>query len=201
MACAIGSAWPWASLAAGYLVARTVLQPAAPDEAIVTRITSIRGPRFYRIQIWTFGIENIMGSPWIGIGLADWQRAALDGVVERRRVLARWSRCERGCRRWCCCIAAIVMLVRAVRQFVCAVWTTRPAAMALRLDTSLIASVLAALTVHLWNAMHAHFFFFIGLGGWLADAKRVKQVTSAKAVTPQVLQWQATPHGWPQPVR
>jgi hypothetical protein len=37
---------------------------------------------------------------------------------------------------------------------------------------SLTALLLVACTVHYWNVPYAYFFFFLGLGGWMADPLR-----------------------------
>ncbi|MEL6872289.1 MAG: hypothetical protein AAFO62_05755, partial [Pseudomonadota bacterium] len=39
---------------------------------------------------------------------------------------------------------------------------------------SFLALTLIACTVHFWNVMHAYFFFFIGLSGWLADPMKAR---------------------------
>jgi hypothetical protein len=46
---------------------------------------------------------------------------------------------------------------------------------------SLLAFCLLGATVHFWNVPHALFYFFLGLGGAIADPKRVAQVASRVA--------------------
>ena len=50
---------------------------------------------------------------------------------------------------------------------------------------SLIALSLAACTVHFWNALYAYFFFFLGLGGFMADPKRVRARAPKAVAQPQ----------------
>ena len=46
---------------------------------------------------------------------------------------------------------------------------------------SFLAIAIAGGTVHYWNSLYAYFFFLIGMGGWLADAKPLKAVAKATA--------------------
>jgi hypothetical protein len=39
---------------------------------------------------------------------------------------------------------------------------------------SITAFILVGFTVHFWNVLHAYFFFYLGMAGWLADPLRVK---------------------------
>jgi hypothetical protein len=61
---------------------------------------------------------------------------------------------------------------------------------------SLIALVLIGCTVHFWNVLHAHVFFFLGLAGWIADRRRVR------AAKPRMTEAYVAPtwppaHAWP----
>lgn len=175
-------------LAAGYLVLE-VFSSRPAYEAIVTRITIDSWTAFYRIQIWTFGIENIKSSPWIGIGLADWQRASW---MASSSVDAFWLLIpmRTGLPSLLLLLAAIALLVRSVHRGRDVGTDETLRRLAFAWTTSLIALGLAALTVHYWNAIHAYCFFFLGLGGWLANPlpqSAVQAVSPLTASSPPVM--------------
>jgi hypothetical protein len=159
-------------LAAFYIVA-AIIGTRSPLTIIATGFTLDSWTGFYRTQIWEHGLQNVWSSPWTGIGLADWERpqwmaaATIDAfwlVVTMRAG-----------------ITAFLMLAAAILLLLCAVvaGTRRQDAVTRRLARgwimSLIALSLVACTVHLWNVPHAHFFFFLGLAGWMADRRRERR--------------------------
>jgi O-antigen ligase len=178
--------------------AAEVASTRSPLTIIATGFTLDSWTGYYRTLIWQHGLENVWGSPWIGIGLADWERPqwmAAATVDAFWLVVAMRS----GIPAFLLLAAAILLLVRAVvvRMRRMDIEMRR---MARGWIISLIALVLVACTVHLWNVVHAHLFFFIGLAGWLADANRTRQAKPAQTAMPPRVQWQATPDGWPRPV-
>jgi hypothetical protein len=150
-------------------------------EAIVTRITLDPWTAFYRIQIWTFGLENLWANPVFGIGLADWQRA---DWMTSASVDAFWLLVpmRAGLPALLLLLAAITLLIRAVH---------RPAGgrdratqgFAVAWTVSLLAIGLAGLTVHYWNSIHAYCFMFLGLGAWMADPRALPAAARGVAKT------------------
>jgi hypothetical protein len=64
---------------------------------------------------------------------------------------------------------------------------------------SLIALAMLACTVHLWNAVYAYFFFFLGSAGWIADPVR-RAVTRYAAGERRRSQAQPQPSPAPPPL-
>jgi hypothetical protein len=70
---------------------------------------------------------------------------------------------------------------------------------------SLIALSLIGVTVHFWNVLYAFFFFFIGIGGWLADPKPARATAKSRSkrhrtYTMPFANSPSYPAGaWPQP--
>jgi hypothetical protein len=62
---------------------------------------------------------------------------------------------------------------------------------------SLIALSLIGCTVHYWNVLHAYFFFFLGLGGWLADPLRVRAKARKRGAAPPMTVLSPSPQQQP----
>ena len=45
-----------------------------PVQILISVATFDPWTGYYRMLIWEYGLENVWGSPWVGIGLADWER-------------------------------------------------------------------------------------------------------------------------------
>ncbi len=176
-------------LAALYLVA-WIAGTRSPLTIIATGFTLDPWTGYYRTLIWQHGLENVWTSPWIGIGLSDWERPqwmAAATVDAFWLVVAMRS----GIPAFLLLAAAILLLMRAVGSRIKRMDADHRR-MARGWIISLIALSLLACTVHLWNVVHAHFFFFVGLGGWLADPRRVKAAVLKARLQPR-LQWPPAP--------
>jgi hypothetical protein len=188
-----------AALGMLYVIA-SLIATRSPLTIIATGFTLDAWTGFYRTLIWQHGLENVWASPWIGIGLADWERPqwmAAATVDAFWLVVAMRS----GIPAFLLLVLAIGLLVRAV-----VVRLSRMDRYIRRMARgwifSLIALSMIACTVHLWNVVHAHFFFFIGLAGWLADRKRVRTTMAGTAPAPVAMRkWVATSAAWPQPAQ
>jgi hypothetical protein len=77
-------------------------------------------------------------------------------------------------------IAAIGFLVAAIHRQRRGS-TAKLRRFALAWTISLVALSLAGCTVHYWNAIHAYFFFFLGLLAWVGDGKLAAQRARALA--------------------
>lgn len=116
-------------------------------------------------------MANVWASPWTGIGLADWVRPwwMISDTVD-----AFWlvTMMRQGLPALVLLALAIVLLVRSVIKNRDRHTDEQTRLIALGWMMSLIALSLIGATVHYWNVLHTYFFFFIGLGGWIADPAR-----------------------------
>lgn len=146
-------------------------------EAIATNITLDPWTAYYRVLIWTHGLTTVANNPLIGIGLADWTRAwwmASSSVDAFWLVIMMRS----GLPALLFLALAIGLLLRGVHRN-SGIMPPAYRRIARGWTISLFALSLAALTVHYWNSIHAYYFLFLGLAGWLADPK--SRATQARA--------------------
>lgn len=166
-------------IAAGVIFAAfgavSLVATRSPFAIIATGFTIDSWTGYYRLMIWQYGLDNVWANPWVGIGLNEWERP---GWMVSSTVDSFWLVIAmRGG------IPAIVLLVAAVALVARSVGTRmlRFDRLRRRLATgwmiSLLALSLVGCTVHFWNVPFAFFFFFLGLGGCLADPMR--SVTAA----------------------
>ncbi len=157
------------TVVAGLYIGATLASNRGPIAIIATGFTIDSWTGYYRLMIWEHGLDNVWAHPLLGIGQLDWVRpkwmvsATIDAfwlVIAMRT----------GIPALLLVMAAIVLMVRGVvrgrrRR------NAEPAARRIALGwvISLVALSLAASTVHLWNVVFAYYFFFLGLGGWIAD--------------------------------
>jgi hypothetical protein len=136
-------------------------------EAIVTRLTIDSGTAYYRLQIWTYGLDNVWDNPLWGIGRSNWTRV---WWMASNSVDAFWLviMIRVG-------IPAALLLVLAILLLLSGVYrgARRQNPETARLSHAWMISILAmicvALTVHYWDSSHAYFFMLLGAGGWIAD--------------------------------
>lgn len=163
-----------------------------PLQLLITGMTFDPWTGIYRTWIWEHGLANVWASPWTGLGLADWERP--DWMVASTidsfwLVLAMRS----GIPAFLILALAIGLLMRAVvrrgsrskdpiRRRLAAGWMI-----------SLLALCLLGATVHYWNVLHTAFFFYLGLGGMLADPKPMRKPR------PRAASHQHPAAVWPEP--
>ncbi len=155
----------------GMYVGATLVSNRSPINLIATGMTFDSWTGFYRLQIWENGLNNVWANPILGIGLGEWDRPTwmISSTVD-----AFWlvTAMRGGIPGFLILVCAIVLLGRG--SVVRGIKNRDPNIK--RLATgwmmSLIALCLVATTVHFWNVLNAYFFFFLGLGGWLADPKK-----------------------------
>jgi len=168
------------SIAALLLIA-SMFSNRSPFAWIATGMTLDSWTGYYRLLIWEHGLENVWAHPWFGIGLDDWKRpwwmvsSSVDAfwlVLTMRTgvpaflllataiILLLWSTARLGGQ------SRDVLIRRATKAWV----------------MSLLALALVGCTVHYWNVLHAFFFFFLGMAGWIADPKpaRVRRKTGQR---------------------
>lgn len=165
------------ALAAVY-IAMSMLSNRSPIAFIATGMTLDPWTGFYRLQIWEAGLQNVWASPWTGIGLGDWERPwwMISDTVD-----AFWlvTGMRQGIPAFLLLALAIILLARSVlkRRWRHADGQAQRIAMGWMM--SLIALSLVGATVHYWNVLHTFFFFFIGLGAWIADPTRMAVANSS----------------------
>ncbi|MFM9941095.1 MAG: O-antigen ligase family protein [Hyphomicrobiaceae bacterium] len=163
-----------------YIMA-SIVGTRSPLTIIATGFTLDSWTGYYRTVIWEWGLMSVWAHPWLGIGLADWERP--DWMISST-VDAFWLvvTMRAGIPAFLLLSLAIALLVRAV-----VVGSKRQPVEVRRMARgwimSLIALSLIACTVHLWNVPFAHFFFFLGLSGWIADRRRERK-SKAQPVAP-----------------
>jgi len=172
----------WLTIAtlAGLYIGASMVATRSPIAFVATGMTLDPWTGFYRLQIWENGLENVWANPWVGIGLADWVRP---WWMVSPTVDAFWLviTMREG-------IPAIVLIGLAMGLLARAVLKGRRLhanrtvrTIALGWMMSLIALTLIGCTVHYWNVLHAYFFFFLGLGGWIADPTRAARMAIGAA--------------------
>lgn len=158
---------------AGLFTGISLVATRSPFTILATGFTFDPWTGFYRTQIWENGLANVAANWLTGIGLAEWTRPAW---MVSSTIDAFWLvvMVRMGLPAIVLLLGAIFLLTRAVMRNGSRAKDKATRRLATGWLISLTALMLVACTVHFWNVLHAFFFFFIGLGGWLADVKRVK---------------------------
>ena len=152
-------------------------------EAIVLRITIDAWTAYYRLQIWTYGLENVWSHPLFGIGRSDWSRV---WWMSSSSVDAFWLVIMMRVG-----IPAPVLLGLSMILLIAGVYRgarRTPSRDVRQLShawmISIMALVFVALTVHYWNSIHAYFFMLLGAGGWIADPVRQRAPLAVRQAVP-----------------
>lgn len=144
-----------------------LLSTKTPFHVFVNYFTFSKQSAYNRILLFEYGTAEVARHPIFGIGLGDWQRPSWmsDSMDNFWLVTAvRYG------------IPAFLLLVGMLLGSVWAVgqrkglppeWRRARHAWAF----TLFGISVAAATVHLWNALFVLFFFLIGAGAWLLDAR------------------------------
>ncbi|MEZ5817507.1 MAG: hypothetical protein R3D44_10525 [Hyphomicrobiaceae bacterium] len=171
----------------------------SPFALIATGLTLDSWTGYYRLMIWEHGLWNVWWNPWMGIGLNDWVRPQW---MASPTVDAFWLviAMKGGIPSFLLLAAGIVFVGHGVNA---GMRRTGPETRSLATGwmVSLVALSLVGCTVHYWNVPFAYFFFFLGLGGCLADPLR-RTVVSATPTVParpvKRVRWIApAPAPWP----
>jgi len=168
------------AIIAGLYIGASVVSNRSPANLIATGMTFDAATGFYRLQIWEHGLANVWANPVLGIGLAEWDRPAW---MASSTVDTFWlvTAMRGGIPGFLILVCAILLIGRAVVVRGIKNRDKGIKQLATGWMMSLIAVCLIACTVHYWNVLNAFFFFFIGLGGWLADPKKKSARSAAVA--------------------
>jgi hypothetical protein len=164
-----------------------ILSNRGAIEAIVLRVTIDAWTAYYRLQIWTYGLENVWSNPLFGIGRSEWSRV---WWMSSSSVDAFWLVIMMRVG-----IPAPVLLGLSMIGLIVAVYrgalrspSQQVRQLAYAWMISIIALVCVALTVHYWNSIHAYFFMLMGAGGWIADPVRRRVSHPVRRAVPAVVQ-------------
>jgi hypothetical protein len=157
--------------AVGLYVGASLVMKRTPVEFIATGLTLDPWTGYYRLQIWEWGMLNVWANPWVGIGHNDWVRAEwmAAGTADSLWLVIMM---QQGLPAIALIGLAIVLLTRAVALRIKRTSDPMEQRIARGWIMSLIALAMLACTVHLWNAVYAYLFFFLGSAGWIADPVR-----------------------------
>ncbi len=184
---------------AGIYIGMSLLSSRSPIAFIATGMTLDPWTGFYRMQIWENGMLNVWASPWTGIGLDDWERPwwMISDTID-----AYWlvTTMRQGIPAFLLLALAIILLGRDVMKRRHRHTDGQAHKIAIGWMMSLIALSLVGVTVHYWNVLHAYFFFFIGLGAWIADPTRAALASFAGKARAPDRATDAKRSGWPEPV-
>lgn len=171
------------ALIAGLFIGVALISSRGPVQIIATTFTLDSWTGYYRTQIWEFGLQNVWAHPWAGIGLGEWDRPKW---MVSSTVDAFWlvTAMRSGIPGFLLIAVPTVLIGRAVVKRAIHGRDANRRRMAQGWMISLVALCLIATTVHYWNVVQAFFFFFIGLGGWLADPVRERARVAAGATRP-----------------
>ncbi len=155
----------------GLYIGASMFSTRSPIAFVATGMTFDPWTGYYRLQIWEHGMANVWASPWTGIGLAEWDRPwwMVSSTVDAFWLVITM---RQGIPSFLVLALAIVLLGRAVVKRAGRNPDLRMRKLMLGWMMSLIALCLIGVTVHYWNVLYAYFFFFLGLGGALADPRR-----------------------------
>lgn len=164
------------SVLVGLYIGASVVMTRSPINLIATGMTLDSWTGYYRLQIWEHGLSNVYANPWLGIGLSDWERPwwMVSPTIDAFWLVVAMREGIPG-------IAMLILGVALIMRSVIKRGLRHSHAETRRLARgwimSMIALSLIGCTVHFWNVLHAFFFFFIGLAGWIADPVRVRALT------------------------
>lgn len=146
----------------------SLVMTRTPVSFVATGFTLDSSTGYYRLLIWQHGFENVLANPWIGIGLADWERPEW---MASATVDAYWlvTTMRSGIPAFLMLATVVILVVRAAirRRRVSRSHAERQAALGWLIAFTALS--LVACTVHYWNVLHSYFFFILGLAGWLAN--------------------------------
>ena len=152
----------------------------SPAQLLITLATFDPWTGLYRLAIWEHGLDNLWGSFWFGIGMADWVRPEW---MYSSTIDAYWLvlPLRTGAPAFLLLVTGIALIAYGVASRGRTSRDRLRSNMAAGWMMSLLAICLLGATVHFWNVPHALFYFFLGLGGAIADPKRVAQAVSRAA--------------------
>lgn len=176
----------------GLYIGASMFSNRSPIAFVATGMTFDSWTGYYRLQIWEHGMNNVWANPWTGIGLAEWERPwwMVSSTVDAFWLVITM---RQGIPSFIVLALAIALLGHAVVQRSSRNPDLRMRKLMQGWMMSLIALCLIGATVHYWNVLYAYFFFFLGLGGALADPRRAPAPAIVSSSQPPMRTRQATP--------
>lgn len=174
--------WITVAVLVGLYLGASMVATRSPIAFVATGMTLDPWTGFYRLQIWEHGLENVWANPWTGIGLGDWVRPwwMVSATVDAFWLVIAM---REGIPAFLLVATAILLLARGILKGRLLHADRHVRRIGLGWMMSLIALILIGCTVHYWNVLHAYFFFFLGLGGWIADPTRAARMAAGVAQT------------------
>ncbi|MCH2095440.1 MAG: hypothetical protein MK160_10035 [Rhodobacteraceae bacterium] len=160
----------WASLFTLFAVTYILidlLSTRTPFHVFINYFTFSKHSAYNRILIFEFGSAEVARNPIFGIGLGDWERPVwMSDSIDNFWLLTAVRYGLPALFLMLCLLFGLVWAV-GQRKKLPPEWRRARHAWAF----TLFGITVAAATVHLWNALFVLFFFLIGSGAWLLDAK------------------------------
>jgi O-antigen ligase len=156
------------SLGAVYLVL-AAFSNRSPIEVLLPYISLDAWSAVYRTYIWRYAMMNIEDNPIFGVGLNEWVRPpwmpiSVDCLWLTLMLLG-------GIPTLALLATGMLLLMRRVHWRDVGVETWERWQVRFGWTAAVLALSFQAFTVHYWNAMNVVFFFVLGLGAWLTDAR------------------------------
>ncbi|MBZ6075877.1 O-antigen ligase family protein [Microvirga puerhi] len=174
-----GSNWHWKLIISGILAANIVIA-TIPNQSFVaffiSNFTFDQSAAYFRILIWTYGIQSAFNHPLFGVGFGEWDRPAwMPSSIDLYWLIPA---VQYG-------IPAAILLLLAFGSAFFSVAMRKglsPKLSEYRKAYLLCMAgfYIAGWTVHYWNATYVLFLFLLGSGMWLLDA----DTTEASQPTP-----------------
>ena len=166
-------------------VVTDLLSDRTPFHLFVDYATFNTRNSYNRILIWEFGTADVMRSPLIGHGTDEWERPAymsnsMDNfwlVIAYRYGLVGLA------------LLASVFMLTLFRASMGGTAGDDEAAIRLGYVFAVVATMVAIVSVHLWNNSYIWLMFVLGAGGWLVEAARPRneaKVRRGQAAPPVV---------------
>ena len=165
-----------ALIVGGYTVL-SLISTRNPFHILATGLTLDPWTGYYRVMIWSYGIDSVIQSPLLGIGLNDWARPAW---MYSSTVDAFWLviAMTTGMPAVFFVTLGIGSLLRNVHKARYRPLDVQSRPLRLAWTFALISLCLAGFTVHYWNAIFAYFFFICGIAGWMGDDMLIKRAAA-----------------------
>ncbi|WP_164659302.1 hypothetical protein [Tropicibacter sp. Alg240-R139] len=155
------------SLFALAYVAIDLFSTKTPFHVFVNYFTFSKQSAYNRILLFEYGTAEVARHPIFGIGLGDWERPVwMSDSMDNFWLLTAM---RYGIPAFLLLLGVLLGLVWAIGQRKRMPDTWRRARHAWAF--TLFGIAVAAATVHLWNALFVLFFFLIGSGAWMLDAR------------------------------
>ena len=160
----------WIILSTLIAIAYIVIDIAStrtPFHVFVNYATFSSGSSYNRILIWEFGSAEAMRHPWFGIGFGDWTRPRfMSGSMDNFWL---FQAVRFGLPAFAMLAGSIIIILDRSRKNISdnkdIIFLRRGATF------SIIATMIAITSVHLWNATYVWFMFIVGATAWIGETR------------------------------